>query len=220
MPQNNRRSMLGSTTTSIKDGESQRRNEMFQSKIIGKASVAVRRVAAVALVGSLCLIGTAAPVSAQSLVGGGKIYAAVDCNLATKTASVSVAVMEPAKFASSGLVFYTELWAKARHETRYNLIRAAQSPVIKTWSQYNPNPFVSSQLSWMNSPKTVFTGAFTGNVEAYYDIYVKYWYRVPTSSSWAGFYGFTVATDADSVIYITSNDGYGNLSSQASNCFL
>jgi len=151
---------------------------------------------------------------------GGKVYASVDCNLATKTASVYVIAMEPAKFASSGLVFYTQVWAKARHETTYNLIKGAQSPVIKTWSQYNPNPFVSSQLSWMNNPTTVFSTSFTGNVEAYYDIYVRYWTRTPNSSAWTGPFGFTVASDPDSYIYITSNDGFGNLSSQASNCYL
>lgn len=191
---------------------------MFQGN--GIRTRKVRRMAAMVLVGSLFAIGAATPVSAQTLGGDGKIYAVVDCNLATKTANVSVAVMEPAKYATSGLVFYTELFAKARHETRYNFIKGGQSSVIKTWSKYNPNPFVSNQLSWMNSPVTVFNGAFTGNVEAYYDIYIKYWFRVPTSSSWAGPYGFVVSSDPHSYITITSNDGFGNLSSQASNCYL
>jgi len=179
-----------------------------------------RRLAATALAGSVLVLAAAAPASAQTFGGDGKIYASVNCNLATKTASVSVVVMEPAKYATSGLVFYTEVWAKARSETKYNLIRGAQSPVLKTWSQYNPNPFVGNQLSWMNNPTTVLTTAFTGRLESYYDITIKWWFRTPTSSTWAGPYAFTAAGDAHSSITITSNDGFGNLTSPISNCYL
>jgi hypothetical protein len=184
------------------------------------ATTQLRRLTATALAGSLFVLATAAPVQARSFGGDGIVYAVADCNLATKKATVSVVAMEPAKYASSGLVFYTEVWAKARSASRYDLIRGAQSPVIKTWSQYNPNPFVSNQLSWMNSPKSVLGTAFSGRYEDYYDIYVRIWFRLPTSTTWTGSYDFTVAGDPHSSITITSNDGYGNLSSPASNCYL
>ena len=180
----------------------------------------IRRLTALALAGSAMTLVAAAPVQAQTIGADGKIYAVADCNLKTKTANVWVYVMEPSKYATSGLVFYTEVWAKARSDTKYNLIRSGESSVIKTWSKYNPNPYVSSELSWMNDPKVVTSTAFTGRVEAYYDIYVKYWFRVPASSNWAGPYGFTAAGDQHSAIYITSNDGFGNLTSPASNCYL
>ncbi len=179
----------------------------------------LRRLGAIALAGSLSLVAAAQPAAAQTF-GDGKIYAAVDCNLATKTASVAVVVMEPSKYATSGLAFYTEVWAKSRGETRYNLIRGAQTATVKTWSTYNPNPFVGNQLSWMNSPTTIARTAFTGRVEDSYDIYVKWWYRLPTATTWAGPYGFTVAGDAHSVITVTSNDGFGNLTSSTSSCYL
>jgi hypothetical protein len=180
----------------------------------------MRRLAAITLLAGLSLLGAAAPAQAQSFGSDGAIYAVVDCNLATNTASVSVVVMEPFKYATSGLVFYTEVWAKSRGESRYNLIRSVQTKTVKTWSTYNPNPFVPGSASWMNNPTTILSTSFTGRVEDYYDIYVKWWFRLPTSSSWNGAYGFTVAGDPHSHIDITSNDGFGNLSSPATQCFL
>jgi hypothetical protein len=183
------------------------------------ASPALHRLAATSLAGSLLILTVAAPANAQGF-GDGTIYAVADCNLATKTANVSVVVMEPSTYANSGLVFYVEVYAKSRSTNRWDFIRGGQTGTVKTWSLYNPNPFVSSQQSWMNSPATIFRAAFSGRTEDYYDIYIKYWYATPGSKTWTGQSGFTVAGDPHSSITITSNDGFGNLSSPASNCYL
>ena len=196
---------------------------MYQSTIIsrvGRTSRALRRLAGIALVSAVCLIVTAGPAGAQTLGVDGKVYGVADCNLATKTASVSVVAMEPAAYATSGLTFLTQVWAKARYETKYNLIGSGQSPLIKTWAQYNPNPFVSNQLSWFNSPKTIFSTSFTGRVEAYYDIHVMYWFAAPGATQWTGPFSFDLGSDRDSHLTITSNDGFGTLSSPATVCFL
>jgi hypothetical protein len=179
------------------------------------ALTAIRRLAATALVGGLCLIATAVPVSAQTfgpLGGGGKIYGTADCYMATRTANVWVSVMEPKIYASSGLYFYTEIWAKSRDETRYNFISGGQSPLVKTWSPYSDGV----NTNWGNNPTTIFSGSFTGSVQAYYDILVRYWYA-PPGANWTGPYGFTLATDPSSRITIVSSWGQG---AYPSDCFL
>lgn len=182
---------------------------MFTSKSIGAA---VRHTTAAFLLGGLALTATAGPADAQALYGGGKISANAECFLATNYARVGVHVQNPARFSSTGLVYYTQLWAKGRWESRWNFISQAQSPVINTWT--------NNGGILINMPKQVFLGTFTGAYNGTYDIYIQYWYRVPTSSGWTGPYGFNVSLDPDSVISTISNDGFGNLASRTSDCNL
>ncbi len=179
----------------------------------------MRRLTIIALTGSVLALTAAAPASAQTFGSDGYIYAAVDCNLTTKTANVSVSVMEP-RYTVSGLVFYTQVFAKAHSAKLYNFIGDGQTPVIRTWSQYNSDPFGSNRLDWEGGPARIFDTAFTGSIETTYDIYVKYWYRLPTSSTWAGPYGFTVPGDPHSTVTLTTSYGGGHWTRSSGTCNL
>ena len=183
---------------------------MFKSNRI--RPVALRLTAAL-VVGSFALAATATPTEAQALSGGGKIYAVADCYLATNTAPVSVTVMNPSKFSTSGLVYYVKLWAKGSWETNWTLIKEAQTGTIKTWQTIN-------SYTTMNNPTRIFTGSFTGAYNGSYDIYIQYWYKTPTATTWTSMYGFNVSADPDSHISVVSNDGFGNLWSETGRCTL
>ena len=87
----------------------------------------MRRLTIIALTGSVLALTAAAPASAQTFGSDGYIYAAVDCNLTTKTANVSVSVMEP-RYTVSGLVFYTQVFAKAHSAKLLQLHRRRPDP--------------------------------------------------------------------------------------------
>jgi hypothetical protein len=188
---------------------------MFQGKGIGMSKV--RRLATIVLVGGLCLSITAAPLSAQTLNDGGKIYGVADCRMATRSANVWVVVQVPNANLANGLYFYTEIWAKARFESKYVRISAAYSPLVKG-TLYDPDPFFPGPLAYRNDPTTILFGSFTGSVSAYYDIHVMWWSRVP-GGQWAGPTPFNLKGDSDSWITNYSNV-YGDLGSPASDCRL
>ena len=71
----------------------------------------------------------------------------------------------------------------------------------------------------MNNPTRIFNGSFTGS-NGSFEIYVQYWYRVPTATSWTQMFGFNLSADPDSHINVVSNDGFGNLSSETGRCSL
>jgi hypothetical protein len=184
---------------------------MFKSKKIGSS---IRRAAAVLVLGGVALTATAPTTEAQVLSPDGKIYATASCSLATRIANVNLTVMNPSKFASSGLVYYVKFWAKARWETNWTLLREVQTGTIKT---IKPTSIAGVT---MNDPTRIFSGSFAGARDGIYDIYFQYWYRVPTSSTWAGMFGFNVSQDPHSYIETVSNDGFGNLYSRTSDCNL
>jgi hypothetical protein len=189
---------------------------MFQGKFV--ATGIVRRFAALVIVGGLCLGITAAPVSAQSLNGGGRVYGVADCYMATRSANVWVNVQLPDALLSTGAYFYTELYAKARFETKYARISAAYSPLIKG-TPYNNGSFVPGPTLLRNDPKNILFGSFTGNVHAYYDIHVMWWSRLP-GGQWGAANWFNLKGDPDSWITNFSNDGTGNLGRTSPDCYL
>lgn len=182
---------------------------MFQSKLTGF----VARMTAALVLGSAALATTTTPAEAQALAGGGKVYAVAECYLATNQAVVSVTAMNPQKFSASGLVYYVKLWAKGSWETNWTLVKEAQTGTIKTWKTIN-------SYTTMNNPTRIFSGSFTGAYNGTYDLYVQYWYRTPSATTWAGMFGFNVSADPDSHTFVVSNDGYGNLWSETGRCYL
>jgi hypothetical protein len=183
---------------------------MFHSKIAGKI---VSRATAALVFGAFALTATAQPASAQSTGTGGKIYAVAECRLATNRADVTVTVMNPDKYRTSGLVYFVEFWAKPSASTTWTKITQVQTGVVKT----HKSTVISGVT--MNDPTRILATAFTGPNGAY-DMYVRYWFKTPTATTWSPMYGFVVGTDPDSVTYTISNDGYGELSSQTSRCNL
>lgn len=164
--------------------------------------------------------GAAAPqqVSAQSLSGGGFVRGVAECHFASRVANVWVSVQLPDAIAATGNYFYTEIWAKARSDVGYNRINAAYSPLITTATLYT-NPFVPGGTMVQNAPKTILFGSFSGRINAYYDIQVKWWAKAP-GGQWGGPYVFNLKGDPHSSFTYYSNDGYGNIGSPATDCYL
>jgi hypothetical protein len=180
----------------------------------------VRRLGAIVIAGGMFLTMSAAPVGAQTFGGDGRLFAAVDCHLATNTAYVFIKAENPSAYKTTGLYYFTQVWAKSRNETSYNLISSGQSALTKTWTYYSNNPFANNSGGYFQNTTIISRPSFTGSVNGYYDIYVRYWIAAPGARAWTGPYGFTVAGDRDSSILVTSNNGYGNLSDQVSDCSL
>jgi hypothetical protein len=168
----------------------------------------LRTVAAALVLATLAFTSMAATTNAQALVGGGMVSANAVCYPAGNRADVTVSVMNPQAFSASGLVYYTQLWAKLHSSGTWNLISQAQSPTINTWT-VTRDSMGSPMLS--NNSVAIFSGAFTGRYDGVYDIYIRYWDRTPTSTTWAGPFGFSVAGDGNSTLYTISYDAFGNL---------
>jgi hypothetical protein len=158
------------------------------------------------------LVGAAVPrhASAQTLVGGGVIWAEASCYLATNRADVIVKVMNPPQFSSTGLVYYGRIWAKGERDLNWTKISEGQTGVVNTWTN------IGGAL--MNNAIWLFKGNFTGT-DGRYDIYVQYWSRLPNASSWGPMYGFSISGDQDSVASVYSNS-YGQLASYGKICSL
>jgi hypothetical protein len=184
---------------------------MFKSKkSIGKA---ISHTAAALVLGGIALTSMAEPAQAQSTGVNGKIYAVAECKLATNRGDVGVTVMNPDKFKSSGLVYFVQLWVKPSSAATWTKIAEGQTGVIKT------HKATSIAGVTMNDPTRIFNGWFTGTDGAF-DLYIQYWFKTPTATTWSSTYGFNVGSDPDSVIYTISNNGYGPLYSQTSRCNL
>jgi hypothetical protein len=168
---------------------------MFANKEHGST---IRLAMAAFVLGGAALAAAPAIATAQSFVGGGGITADAYCYLTMNKATVSVTVANPPQYASSGLIYNVQLWAKRHSETKWNLITQAQSPTINTWT----NMWTVSGWAAVNNPTTIFTGAFTGRYDGVYDIYIQYWDRAPSANSWSGPFGFNVAADAAATGYM------------------
>lgn len=177
---------------------------MFKAWMKGKRTIAIGRLTAVVTAASFCLMAAAFPVSAQSL-GDGKIYGTAECSLATHTAVVGVSVLEPSVYASSGLYFYTEIYAKATSAAKYVRIKSGYSGLIKTWS--TESDFLSGN-SLTNRPRDIFSASFTGR--GYYDMHVMYWFAKPGATAFTYGGSFNIPGDRDSFIYLSSTDANGS----------
>jgi len=177
---------------------------MFKNRVAG----ALRTVAAALVLATLAFTSMAATTNAQALSGGGMVSADAVCYPAGNRADVTVSVMNPQAFSSTGLVYYTQLWAKLHSSGTWNLISQAQSPTINTWTVTRDS---MGTPMLFNNPTVIFSGAFIGLYDGVYDIYIQYWDRTPASTTWAGPFGFSVASDRDSTISTKSYDAFGNL---------
>jgi hypothetical protein len=183
-------------TTSNQDGESERRNVMFQSKGSGKsfATRATRRLAVIIFAGGMVLGATTTPVSATSLLGDGVVYANVNCDWHTRHADIQVYVKEPMAYATSGFYFYTIVWTKPRNATTWTNQGSWQTPLVKTGTSLGYGVIQYDRAN-------IWNGYFDANAHGYYDILVQYWYWAAGATRWSDPYGFIVATDRDSAIY-------------------
>lgn len=177
-------------------------------------TVAALRMTAVAVVlGVVALTSTASPAAAQVLPADGVIYATADCYTDSNAAAVGVTVMNPSKFSASGLVYYVKVWAKGEWETNWTLAAQGPTGVVKTWSRTTWYPY-----STTNAPTRIFNTTFTMNFNGNYDIYVQYWYKTPTATSWAATNGFVVGGDPHSQINVVVSDGFGTYSHNTGVC--
>jgi hypothetical protein len=182
---------------------------MTRSRNIGST---IRRAAAVLVLLGVALASTAAPTHAQALTGGGRIFAQANCYLASHGADVNVFVLNPSQFDTSGMVYYTQLWARPHGAANWTLIKGEQSQVIRTPRIIN-GPYTIDP-----NPAFVFGGTFYGRGS--YDIFINWWSRLPGSATWSPAYGFQLATDPHSFIQTISNNGYGSYYSQTVTCNL
>lgn len=171
-----------------------------------------RRASALTLLSLTVLATQIMPAAAHPLGSDGMVRAFVDCNMYSHVATVKVSTMIPSGSKTTGFYFYTQVWAKARYETVFNPIKTVESPLIKTWSK-------TSSGVWINNPKTILGTTFTGNVRAYYDVAIQYWFRTPTGA-WQGPRTFYVPGDAQSTIQQTAWDGLTWTSVPAGDCWL
>lgn len=193
---------------------------MFHGKRIGTTTV--RRLMATVMVGGLLLTIPAAPVSAQTFVGDGKVFATVDCNLATHKATITVWGLNPTAYSSTGLYYFVQVWAKERYQpaTAYQIMHQGQTGLLKTYKS-------NGTYSWPE-PVWLLNSFFYGAKDHKYDIYVRYWFAAP-GAAWSSVGGFRVQDDlgqfgylgltSQSTITSTSNS-YGALSSPAIDCQL
>lgn len=151
----------------------------------------VRLFGVATLVGGL-LLALAAPASAQSLNGGGKIRAEASCSMGTHRADVKVVVEMPDGY-PNGLYFYTEIYARASGASRWVFVNKATSSRLTTWSTTSSD--YGSFL--MRNQYVLATGAFTGR--GYQDILIQWKSAVP-GGNWGGWNWFYVPNDPDSVV--------------------
>jgi hypothetical protein len=151
--------------------------------------------------------------------GDGAVWATAECHLATNTGNVWVSVLNPGQHLL-GLNYYVEVYAKGRSESRYNLIKSGPATgIVNTWRYTNTNDFVPNSGRFTNYQTTVFFASFTGSRDGTYDIWVKWWFKKPSVSTWTGPYGFNVADDPHSHIF-TFSSSYGTSYDETSDCNL
>jgi hypothetical protein len=155
----------------------------------------VRSFAALAFAFATCLTLAAAPVGAQSFGTDGKVYAKVDCNLATHKATVWVYGLNPSAYNSTGLYYYVRVWAKERSQpaASYQIMREGQTGLLKTLMS-------NGAYSWAEPVWLLNTPIF-GAANYKYDIYVQYWFA-PPGRAWSSMGGFRVQDDLGQFTYL------------------